>query len=113
MYRLTCGGKSLVYATDFEHSTTACKALAEFAVGCDILMYDAQYTEAEYEKYKGYGHSTAAEGVKVARRAAAKKLLLVHHAPNRTDAELEQMAKNARDSGLDVAVAKVGDKFWV
>lgn len=113
MYRLTCGGKSLVYATDFEHSPTACAALAEFAAGCDLLLYDAQYTETEYEKYKGYGHSTAAEGVKVARRAAAKKLLLVHHAPNRTDEELEQMTTAVRGAEPDVVVARAGAQFWV
>ena len=58
IFKLTRQGKSFVYATDFEHSPDACAALATFAKGCDLLMYDAQYTAAEYETCKGYGHST-------------------------------------------------------
>lgn len=110
IYKLTYQGKSLVYATDFEHNPKACEALADFAKDCDLLLYDAQYTQAEYARYRGYGHSTPEEGIKVATKARAKKLIFVHHAPLHTDdklAELEQLF------GQDdkITFAKAGDEF--
>ena len=106
IYRLTYQGKSIVHATDFEHNPEACKALADFAKGCDILLYDAQYTSEEYERYKGYGHSTPEEGIKVATASGAKKLIFVHHAPLRTDEELADL-----ESKFGVQFAKAGDEF--
>lgn len=106
IYRLTYNGKSIVYATDFEHNPEACAALADFAKGCDILLYDAQYTAEEYERYKGYGHSTPEEGIKVATAAGAKKLIFVHHAPLRNDKELAELERK-----FDVQFAKTGDEF--
>ncbi|MBR0103217.1 MAG: MBL fold metallo-hydrolase [Selenomonadaceae bacterium] len=91
IYKLTYQGKSLVYATDFEHEPKACAALTTFAKDCDLLLYDAQYTAAEYERFKGYGHSTPEEGIKIAELANVKKLLFVHHAPWRTDKDFAQM----------------------
>ena len=91
IYRLTYQGKSLVYATDFEHNPEACEALTDFAKGCDLLLYDAQYTQAEYPACKGYGHSTPQEGIKLAEQAAVKKLLFIHHAPWRKDKDFEQL----------------------
>ena len=110
IYRLTCKGKSLVHATDFEHNPEACKALATFAKDCDLLLYDAQYTAEEYERYKGYGHSTPEEGIKVAAKAGVKKLLFVHHAPLRTD---EELTKLEQTFGLAdrIMFAKAGDEF--
>jgi len=106
IYRLTYNGKSIVYATDFEHNPEACQALADFAKGCDILLYDAQYTAAEYERYKGYGHSTPEEGIKVATAAGVKKLIFVHHAPLRNDEELAGLERK-----FGVQFAKAGDEF--
>ena len=106
IYRLTYQGKSIVHATDFEHNPEACKALADFAKGCDILLYDAQYTAEEYERYKGYGHSTPEEGIKVATAAGAKKLIFVHHAPLRNDEELAALERK-----FGVEFAKAGDEF--
>lgn len=105
IYRLTYRGKSIVHATDFEHNPTACAALTNFAKGCDLLLYDAQYTADEYERYRGYGHSTPQEGIKVAAVAGVKKLLFVHHAPLRNDAALAALEQEFG------AFAKVGDEF--
>ena len=113
IFRLTYRDKSLVYATDFEHSPDGCKALADFARGCDLLLYDAQYTADEYEKFRGFGHSTPDEGLKVAAAAHAKKILFVHHAPNRTDAELDALEKVFVARNENVTFAKVGDEIFI
>lgn len=106
IYRLTRKGKSIVYATDFEHNPAACAALTTFAKGCDILLYDAQYKAEEYERYRGYGHSTPQEGIKIADAAGVGKLIFVHHAPLRSDEELAEMERT-----FGVTFAKVGDEF--
>ena len=113
IFRLTFGGKSLVYATDFEHSPDGCKKLADFAHGCDLLLYDAQYTADEYEKFRGFGHSTPDEGLKVAAAAHAKKILFVHHAPNRTDDELSELDQIFAARNENVTFAKVGDEISI
>ena len=94
--KLSYGEKTLVYATDFEHNPKASKRLERFAQGTDLLLYDAQYSEEEYEAHRGYGHSTAQEGIKLKNRCGAKRLLLIHHDPYCTDADLL-----AREQALD------------
>ena len=114
IFRLTYGGKSVVYATDFEHiPKSGCDNLIEFAKDTDVLLYDAQYTEDEYEKYKGYGHSTAKAGLKIAAAANVKRIMFVHHAPWRTDEEIAKMEEALADSYGNVVFAKIGDEIIV
>ena len=108
IYRLNYEGKSLVYATDFEHNPKGCDELIRFATDCDLLLYDAQYKEEEYEKYRGYGHSTPNAGLKVAAEANAKKILFVHHSPLRIDEELLEMEHSLTLQRKDVQFAKAG-----
>ena len=90
VYRLTHGGASMVYCTDFEHGEGHTERLVAFAKDCGALIYDAQYSPAEYEKKKGFGHSTWEMGAAVGKRCGAGRVLLFHHAPDRTDEELER-----------------------
>ncbi len=87
---------SVVYATDFEHGEGKELELVDFAKDCSLLIYDAQYTDAEYLCHRGFGHSTAATGIKIAAMAHAKQLLLTHHDPCHNDLMLDEMEKNAR-----------------
>jgi len=117
-FRIEHGGKAMVYATDFEHGTPADERLVELARGADLLVFDAQYTPAEYEgngvlSKKGWGHSTYAIGADLARRAGVKKLALYHHAPERDDkgiARLTALAKKlhkgafAAREGLEISL---------
>ena len=91
-------GASLVVATDVEWQRMiprAQDAFAQFARGADLLVFDAHYLPAEYAAHEGWGHSTWPDAVDAARRCGAQKLWLVHHAPGRTDAELDAMAAAA------------------
>ena len=63
--------------------------------GKNLLVFDAHFRPEEYAAHAGWGHSTWADGVDAARRAGAKKLWLMHHAPARTDAEIDAMAAAA------------------
>lgn len=111
VYRLDCLGKSIVYATDFEHTREGSGALARFAAGCDVLLYDAQYTRDEYDRYKGYGHSTPEAGLRVADEAGAVRLLFVHHAPWRRDETLSDMERAIAAHHENASFAKTGDEI--
>jgi ribonuclease BN (tRNA processing enzyme) len=82
-------GRKLCYATDHEHGDSEADArLAAAAEGADLLIYDATFAEAEWPAYRGWGHSTWEEGLRLKRRAGVKLLALAHHEPGRTDAAL-------------------------
>lgn len=67
------------------------KVLA-FCHGADLLVHDSQYTAREYNKNKvGFGHSSYEFAINSANKAHVKRLLLFHHDPNRSDAELQEL----------------------
>ena len=109
-YRVSHGNRSLVFATDHEHGVEAVDlALVAFCRGADYLIYDATYMEAEYESLrKGWGHSTWYAAVNVARTAEVKTLILFHHHPEHTDAQLDEMERIARLELPTALVAREG-----
>jgi ribonuclease BN (tRNA processing enzyme) len=96
-YRVDSPAGSVVYVSDHEHGISEIDdSIAEHAAGGDLMIYDAHFTPAEYEKYKGWGHSTWLEGAKLASRARAGGLILFHHSPDRTDHEIPNILTEAR-----------------
>ncbi len=91
LFRLEYNGKSLVYATDFEINKFSRNRLATFAKNSSLLLCDGQYTRRELETRRGYGHSAWEDSVEVALNCAVEKLGIIHHAPLRTDEELNEM----------------------
>ncbi|MCR5089578.1 MAG: hypothetical protein K6C08_08710 [Oscillospiraceae bacterium] len=111
VFRLSCGDKALVYATDFEHDAVSTARLRDFAQGADLLLYDAQYSREAYESRRGFGHSTAEEGIALKDSCGVKQLLLIHHDPHATDADLlDREQKIGRD---DVRFAREGERIFV
>jgi phosphoribosyl 1,2-cyclic phosphodiesterase len=94
-FRLDHGGQSIVYATDTEHFACVDPTLKRLAAGADILIYDAQYTPEEYPAKVGWGHSTWLAGAELARAAGVPQLVLFHHDPGRTDAQLAALEAEA------------------
>jgi phosphoribosyl 1,2-cyclic phosphodiesterase len=90
-YKLAnAAGESVVIATDHEaRDGAANRGLVAFAKGCDILVHDGQFLEAEYAKHVGWGHSSVAQALDNATRIAPALTLLTHHAPQRNDKDLQ------------------------
>jgi phosphoribosyl 1,2-cyclic phosphodiesterase len=66
----------------------------DFFAKADLVIYDAQYTEAEYQAAKvGWGHTSVEYAVAAAKRAKIKRLALFHHDPVRTDDQIDALAK--------------------
>lgn len=68
-------------------------AIEKFIEGADLVVYDAQYTEDEYKGRIGWGHTPIEYAIEAASRAGVKKLALFHHDPDRTDDQIDEMAK--------------------
>ncbi|HLV26960.1 MAG TPA: MBL fold metallo-hydrolase [Gemmatimonadales bacterium] len=87
----------------------------EFANGASVLVHDAMYTEAEYEHRAGWGHSTVGDAVELAAEASVPRLVLFHHAPDRTDEEMDAILEGAQEMAvrlgatLEVDAAREGE----
>src|SRR6058998_1220949 len=90
------------------------RKMVEFLQGCDLAIMDTQYTDEEYAKYIGWGHSSLGSVVSLALDANVGKLLLFHHDPNHDDQMIDKMVEHARalvaNSGkpLEVEAAREG-----
>jgi ribonuclease BN (tRNA processing enzyme) len=98
IYRIEHGGASVVMATDVEAHQGGDVEFAKFAAGADLLIHDAQYTEAQYLKIpaQGFGHSTPKMACELAAAAKVKRLILTHHSPENDDAAVKKMIAGAR-----------------
>ena len=96
-YRLESAGASIVHAVDHEHGDPVADAvLREHAQNADILIYDAQYTDAEYQSKTGWGHSTWREATRLARDARVGRLILFHHDPAHDDETMRAIESEAQ-----------------
>jgi phosphoribosyl 1,2-cyclic phosphodiesterase len=112
-YRLELGGSSVVYATDTEHYSCVDPTLRKLAAGADVLIYDAQYTPEEYPGKVGWGHSTWMAGVELARAAGVKQLVLFHHDPRRSDAQVADIEARACAQFAGASAAREGTTLVV
>ncbi len=83
---------SFVYATDHEHGTAIDAELLKFAKDASLFVYDSTYTSKNYEKFKGWGHSTSAQGAKIAAAANVLAFGIFHHDPAASDKDLETVS---------------------
>ncbi|ACY16726.1 MBL fold metallo-hydrolase [Haliangium ochraceum] len=123
-YRIDADGASVVYASDtapfrdilLEHEFIAKppvvggplspadasklasmrEALVGLCQGADVLIYDTQFTQAEYRSRPHWGHSTPDDALEIAFAAKVKTLVLYHHAPERTDDEQDAILRECR-----------------
>jgi phosphoribosyl 1,2-cyclic phosphodiesterase len=88
--------------------------LVEFVRGADVLVHDSMYTKDEYGLHHGWGHSTYEDAVELALEGGVETLVLYHHRPERTDAEVDdhlaacRAAVDSRGGRLNVLAAAEG-----
>lgn len=112
-YRVSCGGRAAAYITDTEHFPDRLDDnVLWLAREADVMIYDATYTDAEYNDPKsskvGWGHSTWQEAVKVAKAANVKTLVIFHHDPAHDDDFMDQLAKDTQAVFPHSVVAREG-----
>lgn len=89
-----------------------------FCRDADLLIHDAQYTEAEYQPGKlGWGHSSVEYTISLAQRARVKRVALFHHDPIRTDGQLDELSARfcppAETGGVEVFFAREGQTIEI
>ncbi len=129
-FRIDHGGRSMAYITDtspfnrirYKHNFAKGapkrlspvdkrilekmrRDLVEAIRGCDVVIFDTTFTDDEYERFPHWGHSTPWQALEILRDADAKKLVLFHHAPNRTDEDMDRMIADTIERAADTHVA--------
>ena len=109
-FRFETSAGTIVYATDNEPGNPKLdQSLLELAAGADIFINDAQFSpEVLATSRKGWGHSSWLEGVKIAREAGVKNLVLFHHDPDSTDKIVDATLREARGNFENVWAAAEG-----
>ncbi len=94
-YRVEEGDRAVVYITDVRYIDDQIwnKAVG-FASGAQILIHSAPYTRDEH--VEDYGHSRVEDAIELAIEAQVERLFLYHHAPTRTDDQLDALVARYR-----------------
>jgi ribonuclease BN (tRNA processing enzyme) len=116
-YRISGDGVTIAYLSD--HSPIAFGAgpdgLGAYHAGAialarhaDLLIHDGQITRAEFAERSAGGHSAVEYAVGLAQEAGAKRLLLWHHDPARTDDQIDAIVAAHRREPIPVEAAAEG-----
>lgn len=86
-------------------------AALELADGADIVMHDSFWYAEEFNPAATFGHAAAEYAIGLGAAAGARRVLLLHHRPDRTDAELDKLSAvmQAEGSGIRVDLGADGD----
>jgi len=91
-YRVEYGGRAVCYVTDTEHPEQGHdERVLELIAGAQLVVYDCTYTDAEMPRFRGWGHSTWEEGLRLCEAAGAERLVTFHHDPERDDTQLDHI----------------------
>ncbi|MEI8308456.1 MAG: MBL fold metallo-hydrolase [Chloroflexales bacterium] len=81
---------------DLQALATMRSQIINLARGADWLIYDSQFTDAQYARFPHWGHSSASQAREIAEEAGVGQLLLFHHDPHHTDAQIDAMLEEQR-----------------
>ncbi len=103
-YRLEYKNRSICYITDNElypegskeYNANYWEKLIAFVNSTDTLITDTTYTDEEYVKKIGWGHSAVSQVVKLAHRARVKELHMIHHDPDQSDDDIDLKLETAQ-----------------
>lgn len=116
-FRVSDGRASIAYLSD--HGPLACgpgddglgeihDAALRLAEGVDLLIHDAQHLPEELPAQAYLGHSATDYAVNLGEKAAARAVLLFHHAPGRTDDQIDEMTRRLAERAVPVSAAYDG-----
>jgi phosphoribosyl 1,2-cyclic phosphodiesterase len=83
-------------------------AVVGLCEGADLVIYDTMFTPEDYRAMPHFGHSRPGDAIEISREAGARALALYHHAPERSDSEIDQMLDQARQ-----VAAQAGSRLHV
>lgn len=116
-YRVEADNAIAILATDGEYQSldnTDTLKYRNFYANADVLIFDAMFSVRESFVKEDWGHSSALIGADIATEAGVKQLLLFHHDPASTDAEILQILRETEEyvgrlgNSLEVEIAREG-----
>jgi phosphoribosyl 1,2-cyclic phosphodiesterase len=116
-FRVSDGRTSVAYIPD--HCPTALGAgpedlgvyhesALELAGGVDLLIHDSHLRAEEVASEGSFGHAAAEYAVRLGELAGARRVVLFHHRPERTDVEVESTVGRFAGGALPVIAAEEG-----
>jgi phosphoribosyl 1,2-cyclic phosphodiesterase len=116
-YRVSDGHAAIAYLPD--HSPTDLgpgpaglgvyhDAALELAAGANVLMHDSFWYAEGFDPARTWGHAAAEYAIGLAEAAGARETLLLHHRPDRTDAELDKFAARLPNCPVPTTLAADG-----
>ncbi len=96
IFRLTGSRKTIVFATDNTLTEEKREELLNFAQGCDLLMIDGQYSDAEWSGRETWGHSRWKDAARFGHECGAKAVRILHHDPTHTDELLDEAGRQVK-----------------
>ena len=90
-YSFVSHNKKIVLLLDNEFCSSQKEALLKFCENADLLIWDGMFTQEELGDKKGWGHSSIEQAVDFTEMSSVKKTLICHHAPNRSDEDIDKL----------------------
>ena len=113
-HRLEGRGGSMAYMPDHCPSIAGPEQLAaarELVDGVDVLVHGGPYVAEERDTAERFGHAVIDDVIELALAGSVRRVVLVHHAPARTDDEVAAIERQLVGAPLPVAIGREG--MWV
>jgi len=107
-FRIEADAATIAYLPDHDAEFDNPAAL-ELCDDVDVLLHGGMFGEDERPTARAFGHGTVADAWRLARNAGARSLVVLHHAPNRTDDEVEELIGRYRGCRPAPVVGCEGD----
>ncbi len=110
-FRIKADDRVVTFLSDVEYPAPHRPTREAFALaaGADLLVHDAMHDDAAYAMARGWGHSPVSAGVHLAGAAGVGKLVLFHHSPDATDAQIDKLVEAAQArTSIPVSAAAEG-----
>ena len=101
-YSVTRNNKKCVFLCDNEFTTSQADELKMFVEKADLVIWDGMFTEEELQVKTGWGHSSIQQGIDFFSNLNCGEIIISHHAPYRTDAELD-IIEQSLPNGIHLA----------
>lgn len=111
-FRICHRERVFVFAPDFEiGDTVGDAALSALLQDADLAFLDTMFTQQELQTRRGFGHSEWQQVAHFCDAARVKSWQMFHHAPGRSDADLDAMEAALRETHPNCGAAREGDRY--